>query len=388
MVHGTHSSRRHLLQEGIARKIIFFMALLILAGSGSSSGQSRKGGEYVYRVPESLDDGWTVSSFEAEGIDTDAIARVTQGIMDGRFEGIHSMLIVKNGRLVHEAYFGGYTGDSLHKLYSITKSVTSALIGIAIDKKLIRGVDEAFVSLVPEYAHAVKDAKLKQISLEDILTLTSGLEWDEKSYYCCDPRNSEGQQMRTEDWVRYIFERPVRDEPGTRWIYNTGSVHALSAVIKSRSGLHAGEFAEKYLFEPLGIERYEWNEDPKGYPCTGGTLGGLRLRTRDLAKFGMLFLRDGRWKDTQVISKEWVETSTTHHVTPVQNRGFGYLWWRGSFTIKNEKLDFFYAAGYGGQSLQLVPELDLMIVFTCHGKERDADIFAPTIMILGAAVEG
>ena len=149
--------------------------------------------------------------------------------------------------------------------------------------------------------------------------MTSGLEWDEKSVPYNDPGNSEYHQVRSRDWVKYVLERPIRDEPGTRYVYNTGSVHLLSAIIKSRSGLYANEFAEKVLFEPLGITRYDWNTDPKGYPCTGGTHGGLGLRTRDVAKFGMLYLRDGQWNGKQVISEDWVRKSTTKHITAFDN---------------------------------------------------------------------
>jgi CubicO group peptidase (beta-lactamase class C family) len=358
-------------------------ALLVLAGGACPS----YAGDYVYEAPRQYDDDWKVSSLQAEGMDTDIITRLTNNVRDGRFEGINSILIVRNGAIVHEAYFDGYDRESLQTIYSITKSVTSGLIGIAIDNGVIDGVDETVADLLPDYAKTIKDGRLKDVTLEEILTLTSGIEWDEKSVPYNDPGNSEYHQVRSRDWVKYVLERPIRDEPGTRYIYNTGSVHLLSAIIKSRSGLYADQFAEKYLFEPLGITRYDWNTDPKGYPCTGGTHGGLEMRTRDVAKFGMLYLRDGKWNGKQVISEDWVRKSTSKHLTAFDNTDFGYLWWLIKLKIRDTPVDIVYGAGYGGQSLALVPELDLMWVFTCWGRADDADTFGPMLMIINSALK-
>jgi len=370
---------------GGTMKRMYLLLLLIL--SAVSSGLTQQNVEYEYTIPEKLDDGWRVSSPGEEGMDINRITRLTRQLIAGKYEGIHSILIVKNGAIVYEAYLAGYDQNSLQTIYSITKSVTSALIGIAIDKGFISGVGATLVSLLPEYKNAIKDERLENIRLEHILTLTSGLEWDERTSSCCDPKNSECRQVSSDDWIRFVLGLPQKDEPGTQYVYNTGSVHLLSAVIKSQTGLGANEFAERHLFGPLGIRGYEWNTDPQGYQCTGGTHGGLRLRTRDLAKFGYLFLHEGKWQDKQVISPEWVHASTTRHTAAFQDIGIGYLWWTGSFTIRNRKLDFFYGAGYGGQSLHVVPELDLMIVLTCWGRAEDADILGPTLMIYNAALE-
>jgi CubicO group peptidase (beta-lactamase class C family) len=370
--------------HGSVASLCVFLALLTTTSLSPS--RAHCAGEYVYQAPESLDDGWTVSSLRAEGMKTDIITRLTNHVIDGKFKGIHSILIVKNGVIVYEEYFGDYRRESLQTIYSITKSVTSGLIGIAIDKGFIGGVDETVAELLPEYADAIKDDRFRDVTLEHILTLTSGLEWDEKSYPYNDPGNSEYHQVRSDDWVRYVVERPMRDEPGARYIYNTGSVHLLSAIIKSNTGLYADQFAEKYLFEPLGIKRYQWNTDPKGHQCTGGTHGGLRLTTRDVSKFGMLYLRNGKWNGRPVISEDWVRKSTARRVTAFHNTGFGYLWWLASLTIKNTQIKMIYGAGYGGQSLTLVPQLDLMFVMTCWGRADDADIFGPMLMIINSAL--
>ncbi|MDH3216021.1 MAG: beta-lactamase family protein [Candidatus Krumholzibacteria bacterium] len=342
--------------------------------------------EYVYEAPKQLDDGWKVSTLDAEGMNTDIITRLTNQVINGKLKGIHSILIVKNGVIVHEVYFGTYRRESLHTMYSITKSVTSGLIGIAIDNGYIGGVDKTIGELLPEYAGAIKDDRLKDVTVEQLLTMTCGLDWDEWSYPYCDPRNSEYPQVRFEDWVQHVLELPVRDEPGTRWVYNTGGVHVLSAILKNRTGLYANQFAEKYLFEPLGITRWSWNTDPKGYSATGGTRGGLKLRTRDVAKFGMLYMREGKWNGERLISEEWVRKSTAKRVTAVRNSDYGYLWWLTSYTIKNRQIDMVSGQGYGGQLLALVPDLDLMYVFTSWGRAEDADTFGPMVMIINSAL--
>lgn len=338
--------------------------------------------EYSYQMPEQLDDGWAVSTLQTEGLDTEIIEKLTRQIMAEEFQGIHSLLIVKNGKLVHESYFEDFTKNSLQTTYSITKSISSALIGIAIDNGTIQSVNDTLISFFPEYS--IQDPMKKNIRLSHLLTLTSGLDWDEKSYPYSDPRNSETKMVGEEDWMKFVLNQPMRTTPGTEWVYNTGSVHLLSGIIKHASGMYADVFAEQFLFKPLGIQNYEWNRDPQAYPCTGGTRQGLRLTSRDVAKFGYVFLNDGKWDNLEVISKAWVEESTRKHMDVRSEGGFGYLWWTGGHTVNGKVVPHYFAAGYGGQTIHIAPELDLMIVFTCWDEARDADIFLPIVMIYSA----
>lgn len=338
--------------------------------------------EYSYQMPEQLDDGWAVSSLQMEGLDTEIIEKLTRQIMAKEFQGIHSLLIVKNGKLVHESYFEDFTRSSLQTTYSITKSISSALIGIAIDSGMIQSVNDTVISFFPEYS--IQDPIKKNIRLSHLLTLTSGLEWDEKSYPYSDPRNTETKMVGEEDWMKFVLDQPMRTTPGIEWVYNTGSVHLLSGIIKHASGMYADVFAEQFLFKPLGIQNYEWNRDPQGFPCTGGTQQGLRLTSRDVAKFGYVFLNDGKWDKLEVISKAWVEESTRIHMDVRSEGGFGYLWWTGVHTVNGETVPHYFAAGYGGQTIHIAPELDLMIVFTCWDEAQDADIFLPIVMIYSA----
>jgi CubicO group peptidase (beta-lactamase class C family) len=220
------------------------------------------------------------------------ITLLTNQIINKQYRG---MLIVKNGALVHEVYFGRYNRDILNPLYSVTKSVTSALIGIAIEEGFIDGLEVTLLSVPPEYADQVDDERKHEITLEHLLTMRSRLEWDEGTYPYTDPKNSHYNLSRATDWMAYVISKPLKDTPGTQLVYNTGAVHPLSAIIKQTTGQHADQFARKHLFGPLDIVSHYWSRDPKGYPSTGGSNGGLSLRARDLAKFGYLFLNRGRW---------------------------------------------------------------------------------------------
>jgi CubicO group peptidase (beta-lactamase class C family) len=342
---------------------------------------------YQYRPPAKLDDGWEVSSLKAEGLDEDLIVSMTQRVLDGNFKGIHSLAVVRNGKLVHEAYLDDYSAESLQRIHSITKSISSLLIGIAIDKGLITSVEEPVMNFFPDQKKDFEDPRKRAVKLRHILTLTTGLDWSERQYPYSDPRNNEYHMVRSDNWIEYVLSLPMRDEPGERWEYNTGSVHLLSGIIRQVSGLTADRFAEKYLFGPLGITHFEWNKDPQGNPCTGGTHGGLRMRTRDVAKIGALVLGGGMWKGRRVVSEEWLETSTRRYVDPPDFNAMGYLWWHQGFTIRGTRIKSLYGAGYGGQSLTTFPDYDLILVLTCWTQANDAMIFGPILMTINSALK-
>ncbi|MFC2118804.1 serine hydrolase domain-containing protein [Bacteroidota bacterium] len=323
--------------------------------------------DYKYSVPKKLSDGWEVSSLEAEGIEPGPILEISAQIRDiDLMDNVLSMLIVKNGKLVHEVYSPYCQRNTLHWMASITKSVSSTLIGIAIDKGFIKSVNESVVDLLPEYKNALKDPKFRNISLKHIMTMTSGIEWNEQVSYN-NPRNSEYQMVETDDWMRFVLSHDVNNTPGTGFLYNTGSIHLLSAVIKSVTGLYANQFAEEHLFHPMGIYGYQWNRDPRGYPCTGGTDGGVGLRSRDLAKFGWLFLYDGTWQGQRIISQKWIAEATKKYpLLPGRRSYYSYNWFPGTKTVNGISFDYKATFGYGGQILFIVPEYELILIFTCE----------------------
>ena len=302
----------------------------------------------------------------AEGIEPGPVLEVSARIRDiDDIDNVLSMLIVKNGKLVHEVYSPYVQRNTLYWMASITKTVSSTLIGIAIDKGFIQSVDSRVADLLPEYADAIKDQKFKGITLKHIMTMSSGLDWHEQVSYN-NPTNSEFQMVDSEDWIRYVLSHPVKDEPGSRFLYNTGGIHLLSAVIKSATGLYINQFAEEHLFHPLGIYAYQWNRDSRGYPCTGGTDGGVGLRSRDLAKIGWLFLKDGTWKGKRIISQKWIDEATRKYpILPGGRSHYSYNWTPGTMTINRKRFEYKATFGYGGQILYLVPDFNVILIFTC-----------------------
>jgi CubicO group peptidase (beta-lactamase class C family) len=331
--------------------------------------------EYVYKIPKKLNDGWEISSLSSVGIDKEQIEAVSSLIRDiDSYENVLSMLIVKNGKLVHEVYSPYCQRNTLHWMASITKTITSTLIGIAIDRGFIESADSKLFKFLPQFSDDFKDPEKRKIALKHIMTMTSGLEWNERVSYN-DPRNSEWQMVESEDWMSYVASQSMSDEPGKIFNYNTGGMHLLSAVIKNATGLYAHQFAEKYFLHPMGIYGYQWNKDPMGYPCTGGTDGGLGLRTRDIAKFGWLFLKDGKWEGKKIISGKWIKEAPHTHLTGKgRARSYGYNWTTGVRVARGKRFEYVASFGYGGQTLYIVPEFDMIVVFTCELSGEDSGV--------------
>ena len=352
--------KRSIQGSGMGNVTTVFIMLVFAAGCFSQTV------EYTYQIPETYNDGWEVSSLQAEGIDVEPIEEISAQIRDwDTIDHVLSLLIVKNGKLVHEIYSPYCQRNTLHVLASITKTVTSTLIGIAIDQGFIQSIDSKVYDLIPEYRDEITDQKFKEISLKHIMTMTSGLDWNERVSYN-NPDNDEFQMVERDNWMKYVASKRLIAAPGKWYNYNTGSIHLLSAVLKSVSGLYAHQFAEKYLLHPMGIYGYQWNMDPMGYPCTGGTDGGIGLRTRDVAKFGWLFLREGTWKEKRIISEQWIKEAPTNYTKLSGRRRYAYNWFSGSMTVNGKIFDYIATFGYGGQTLYLVQEYDLILVITCE----------------------
>jgi CubicO group peptidase (beta-lactamase class C family) len=329
-----------------------------------------------YQEPEQTDDGWQTASLGDVGIDEKEISKAVARIQHNTYQNVHSMLIVKDGKLVFEAYFGGYAWDydgdqfrgrrtdfdmnTTHNLASVTKSLTSALVGIAIDQGLIQGVDEPAFSFFPAYADLEGEQKGK-ITLEHLLTMTSGLRWNEQELPYSDTTNDLVQLFLVRNPVEYILAKPVVSEPGTKWYYNGGGTNLLGEVIREATGQRMDAYAEQVLFAPLGITNYEWDHIN---PDMIHASGNLKLRPRDMAKFGYLFLNGGVWNGERIISREWVEESTSRHALPRWADGYGYQWWLRTYHSGSEPVDSFYAAGWGGQRITVFPSLDMVVVFT------------------------
>ena len=321
---------------------------------------------------------WQTASPAEVGIDEQPLSDAVARIHAGTYQNVHSILIVKDGKLVFEEYFSGYAWDyagegfkgeltdfdaeTRHNLASVTKSFTSALIGIAIDKGFIPGVDEKVFSFFPEY-DGLRDERKDKLTLEHLLTMTSGLEWNgmDVPVSTRDPRNDLIQLFMVDDPIAYVLAKPVVDEPGTRWYYNGGGTNVLGEVIRTATGLRMDEFAEENLFAPLGITDYEWDLIN---PDVIHASGNLSLRPRDMAKLGYVYLNDGIWQGERIMSEDWVQESTQAHATTLWESGYGYQWWLATYRLGSQTVGSFYADGWGGQRIMVFPDLDMVVVFT------------------------
>ncbi len=265
----------------------------------------------------------------------------------------HSLLIYENGELIFEKYYNDFNSSKLSNLKSVTKSITSLLIGIAIDKGLIKNENQKLIELMPELFKANLEDEKKGITIKNLLTMSAGFEW-----------NNFGGKWRSgwdraKDQNKYLIEKvPLKNQPGKIWNYNSGLSHLLSGIIKKCSGTSTLEFARKNLFDPLGITEFRWEKSTDGNEKGNSELW---LKPRDLAKIGLMMLNDGKWQGKQLVSKPWIIKSTKKYFDGFpQIGGYGYHW----HTRKFNKYNSYLAAGWGGQFLIVIPARKLVIVNT------------------------
>ena len=321
--------------------------------------------DYTYRVPVEIDDGWQTSTLKEEGVDLEKLNELMQRILNGHdtVKNIHSVLLVKNGRLVLEEYFYGTHRNHMHPIQSDTKSVVSILMGIAVDKGFINSVDQPILDFFPEITPANLDADKRAITIEHLLMMAAGLQ-------CRDSERYEwrglSEMRQSADWTRFMLDLPMAEAPGTRFEYCNGASFLLSAIIQKTTGIRTLEFAENHLFNHLGIRDLRWPANPQGI-----TIGwaDLRLKPRDMAKIGYMMLKGGNWQGKQVVSRNWVNESTQTHIK-AGRYDYGYQWWRGNAVKDNRVIEAIWAWGHGGQFIFVLPALDLVAVFTAKHYEN------------------
>jgi len=285
----------------------------------------------------------------------------------GELGGVRSLLVMHGGRVVaDESYAGSGLNRQPVDVKSASKSVLSALVGIAIERGQIDGLDATVEELLPAYARGLDEAK-RAITLGDLLAMESGLGSTSGEHY--------GAWVTTGDWTAAALARPLASEPGSEFTYSTGNSHLVSAILSEATGRTTLELARATLFDPLGVDVAGWQRSPEGYYLGGNS---LRIAPRDLATFGRLYLERGRWEGRQLVPAEWIEVSTRRHSEgwPDRYGAYGYLWW----LPPDDSWDSFAAIGYGGQFLYIVPELDMLAVVTStlegKGAEWDREAFA------------
>lgn len=310
-------------------------------------------------APDELsdDDLWQLSDLAAQGINS---AQIEEGLAHlAESPTRQSIIIMRNGAIVYEAYFNGSDAADSNNIASVSKSMLSALIGIAIERGYFESTDAPIADYLPAYFDEAADPRMGELTLHHLLTMTHGLAWEE----------SEASRLlnRSGDWVADILRLPMSSEPGARFNYSTGVSHVLSAVLTEATGMSACAFAHRYLFQPLGIEVEFWGVDPQGY-FTGGH--SLSMTAREIARFGQLFLDEGYWQGNQIVPGWWVAASTAPQIDIGNNyAGYGYYWWLNRIA----GYDMFSALGAGGQILHVIPELDVVLVTThgFRGNQRD-----------------
>jgi CubicO group peptidase (beta-lactamase class C family) len=372
------------MNGGIMKKALplIFILTLLLVGC-----QSKPAIQYTYQQPRNINDGLDVGTFSEVGMDPALIEKAVNDINRGKYNEVHSMLIFKDNKLVFEEYFPGhkyqwdgnnYHGDlvawnrsTLHCIQSDTKSITSACIGIAIDKGYIESVHQSIFDYLPEHQHLNTDGKDK-ITIEHLLTMTSGLDWQEwSSSYSSKDNPMIGIWFSDKDPITYILERSMKDEPGTSFTYYGGNMILLGEIVRNATGMDIDEFSAKYLFEPLGIDSFDWwNRFNNGVIEAAS---GLKITPRDMVKFGAMFLNNGVWKGKQIISQRWVEKSAATFLinqgidVPGEDGGrlgYAYSWWTKQYSDSGKEIDIFCALGWGGQKIMVLPEVNTVVVFT------------------------
>ena len=266
---------------------------------------------------------------------------------------INAEVIVKDGVIVDEYYKDGYDQNSVFTLQSTSKSVTSALIGIAIDKGYIPSVNEPISTYFPQILESGSEYK-SQITIWNLLTHTTGLNASDTVNW--------NEWLASDNWVNYVLERPATSRPGTVFSYFTGNTHLLSAIIQQATGKTAYEFGEEYLFDSLDMDSVECSTDPQGISDGGN---GFAMNVYDMAKFGELYLNKGNWNGEQIISEQWVKDSTTLQFDRSSGSAdYGYQWWVRTFGENNHPA--YFAQGHYGQYIFVVPDLNLVVAITSH----------------------
>lgn len=363
-------SNQSRLSQYTLQGVTFVVAASVFLSWGAARGVRAQGPADYFPT-----DTWRTSSPEEQGLDKKRLKKLVKRIRRNSISGIDSLLIVRNGYLVSESYFNGWNSDDLHTLQSDTKSITSLLVGIARQQGLISSIDQRVVGFFPEY-HKIKklDDRKADMSLGDLLTMRTGFNWSEDPY-----EGSPLFQLNNCrcDWLKFTLDWGMREAPGTRFEYNSGGVILLGGVVRNVSGIPTDTFAQRYLFDPLGITRSRWYYgEPDNLPHTGG---GLNLRPFDMAKIGYLVLRRGRWENQQVIAEDWIAESMQHAVRfprtfagrPVD---YGYLWWLlhlDGENVDGPDADIYTAAGAQGQWIFVIPKYDMVVVSTGNTPQFD-----------------
>ncbi len=354
--------------------------------------------EYTYDPPPALDDGLKTGTLAEAGLDAGRIGTAVEKIRCGKFNEVHSMLICKDGMLVLEEYFQGYKyqwdapeyrgefiqwdRDMVHPIMSCTKSYTSACIGIAIDKGYIGSVHETIFDYLPDHQQ-YRNGGREHITIEHLLTMTSGLEWDEWGTAHGTSANDIDRLYFEcyDDPIKCVLERQLVHTPGEVFNYCGGGTVILGEIVRQASGMDIDAFSRQYMFGPMGVEEISWYKSNNGVYATDGS---MYITPRDMMKLGITFLDNGMWNGQRIFTREWVEKSTEVYGNnkgisiPIEDsgkNGYGYQWWVSELKHKGKKINMYRANGWGGQTIMVFPELNMVVVFTSGNYAAKSRLF-------------
>ena len=378
-------------------RVAVVMALLLTSSVGAQSAWPTKA--------------WPTSTPAAEGLDAKVLAAFDADLAAGKYGYVDSMLVIRHGKIVYERnykhdydaiyakeaavpgplnandpsgpynYFNPwwhpfYRRGDLHSMQSVTKTVTSIVIGIAAARKEFPALETPVLSFFDAAKVEHFDDRKRRMTIRHLLTMTSGLDWDEDLPYA-DPKNDSSRMEAGFDWVAYTINRPMKQEPGAAFKYSSGVTQLLSHIFRVATKQDIEEYAARHLFTPLGIDRYFWKRSPTGLVDTEG---GLFLRPRDLAKIAYLYVKNGVWEGKPIVTPEWVKQSLTPSIPVADGVQYGFKWWLYPYAKGDSRLAW-GGSGLGGQRPIYFPDYDLLVVFTGWNILPDRPSLTPRIAI-------
>jgi CubicO group peptidase (beta-lactamase class C family) len=371
-----------MISSGAGRFHLFLILIIAFAGDafelhGQDAGR--------YTAPQARDDGWAVGRAASVHLSEAVLAAMADSIRAGQFGQITSVLVARYGQLVYEGYFAGAPED-LRNTRSATKTVTGMLVGLAIARGKLPGVDARVLDYLDARPAQNLDPRKERITVQDLLTMASLLECDDWNQFS---RGNEERMYLIEDWTQFTLDLPIKGFPpwvtkperspyGRSFSYCTAGVFVLGRVLEKATGLTVEEFAQAELFDPLGIREAEWPRSPLGHAQTGG---GLLLMSRDLLKLARLYVDGGTWNGRRVLDENWVEVSTTPKARIDDQTEFGYLWWLKAFEDRGDRIRSYYMSGAGGNKAAVFPQLGLVALITSENfRRRDAHQLSETLL--------
>ena len=353
---------------------VLFLLILVQASSGNVNSSYVPADAIAY-FP---DDEWIATTPEEQGMDSTILADLMQFIEDSEAP-IHGLVVTRNGYIVEEEYWSYYSETSTHHIFSCTKSFTSTLIGIAIKEGFIDNVSQTVLDFFPDMTIENVDARKEAMTLEHVLTMTTGLDWNEHNNSYFDPTNMYNQMFDSPNPIQFFLNLPTAYDPGTHWEYTTGASHLLSAIIQETTNMTTRDFAEEYLFDPLNMTIGGWNVDPQGIH-NGGTQ--LYVSPRTMAKLGLLYLNNGTWNGQEILSDEYVTQASAPQASIAPNYDYGYQWWIDT------PHDVFSAQGTEGQYIFVAPEYNIAVAITQGADEYGEDIHEDILEYIANSIIG